>query len=119
MGVLVTCPRCGGQPGGCERCAFTGQWRPSESIVRTAVRGILAKVEKFPDENVFLSHEVLEALNTTEYNALTATKKDGIKMLLMCGFVDLNEGKAGKTRLWEWFGAESTTVEALQALIDG
>ena len=40
-------------------------------------------------------------------------------ILLSCGYVDLNDGKAGKVRLWNWFGAESDTIAALQALIDG
>jgi hypothetical protein len=67
--------------------------------------------------NVFHSHVVLECLDATEYNALTDAEKDGVKTLLSCGLVDLNDGKAGKVRLWSWFGAESTTVANLTALI--
>jgi len=67
--------------------------------------------------NVFGSYEILEELDPTEHNALTATKKNGILILLACGKVDLNDGKAGKVRLWNWFGAESTTVANLTALL--
>ena len=67
--------------------------------------------------NVFLSYKILEALDTDEYDALTNTQKDGVKTLLSCGRVDLNEGKAGRVRLWNWFGAESTTVANLTALL--
>jgi len=67
--------------------------------------------------NVFNSFEVLECLDATEHAALTDTQKDGILHLLACGLVDLNDGKAGKVRLWSWFGAESTTVANLTALI--
>ena len=67
--------------------------------------------------NVFYSNEILEELDTTEYNALSDAQKDGVKILLMCGRVDLNEGKTGRVRLWNWFGAESTTVANLSALL--
>ena len=67
--------------------------------------------------NVFESHSILDELDATEYNALTDAKKEGIALLLSCGKVDLNDGKAGKTRLWSWFGSESTTVANLTALL--
>jgi len=67
--------------------------------------------------NVFASYKVLECLDATEHAALTDTQKDGVLHLLACSLVDLNDGKAGKTRLWNWFGAESTTVANLTALI--
>ena len=66
---------------------------------------------------VFHSYEILECLNATEHDALTDTQRDGVKHLLMCGLIDLNEGKAGKVRLWNWFGEESTTVANLTALL--
>ena len=68
--------------------------------------------------NVFDSYIVLEELDATEHNALTDTQKDGVSHLLMCGRVDLNAGKKGKVHLWSWFGAESTTVTNLTALLE-
>ena len=68
--------------------------------------------------NVFDSYIIIEELDTTEYNALTDTQKNGILYLLACGKVDLNTGKAGRVRLWHWFGAESTTVANLTALLE-
>ena len=68
-------------------------------------------------DNVFDAYIVLEELDATEHNALTDSQKDGVLHLLACGKVDLNDGKAGKTRLWNWFGAESTTVANLTALL--
>jgi hypothetical protein len=67
--------------------------------------------------NVFESYIVLEELDATEHNGLTDAQKTGVLHLLACGSVDLNDGKAGKTRLWNWFGAESTTVASLTALL--
>lgn len=70
-------------------------------------------------ENVFESYEVLDCIDPTEHDALTDTQKDGVLHLLACGKVDLNDGKAGRVRLWNWFGAESTTVANLTALLAG
>ena len=67
--------------------------------------------------NVFDSYIILEELDATEHAALTDTQKDGVLHILACGKVDLNDGKAGKVRLWNWFGAESTTVANLTALL--
>ena len=70
-----------------------------------------------PLTNVFDSYVVLEELDATEHAALTDAQKDGILHLLACGKVDLRDSKAGKVRLWNWFGAESTTVANLTALL--
>ena len=69
-------------------------------------------------DNIFESYVILEELDATEHNALTDTQKDGILHILACGKVDLNTGKAGRVRLWNWFGAESTTVANLTALLE-
>ena len=68
--------------------------------------------------NVFDSYVILEELDATEYNALSDSQKAGIDTLLCCSKVDLREGKVGRVRLWNWFGAESTTVANLTALLE-
>lgn len=65
---------------------------------------------------VLHSYEVMEALDETEYNALSDSNKASLQFLLQCGRVDLNVGKAGRVRLWAWFGAESTTRANLVTL---
>ena len=104
------CALCGGDG---LRDAFV-QWGMTEahqmSMFQIIANHVLAV-------NVFQSYEVLECLDITEHNALLAGPKAGILILLACGRVDLNDGKAGKVRLWNWFGAESTTVANLTALI--
>ena len=67
--------------------------------------------------DVFESYLVAPCLNGTEYDALTDTQKEGVKIILSCGRVDLSDGASMKTRLWNWFGAESTTVANLTALL--
>lgn len=122
MEVKRTCQRCGGDgiwpnpyynyqgelvdpdnPGPCPYC-------DGEGLIEYGVIEL--------PSNIFDSYIILEELDTTEYNALTDTQKSGVEMLLMCGKVDLNTGKAGRVRLWNWFGAESTTVANLTALLE-
>lgn len=80
-----------------------------------AGRALLGVLEK--PSNVFESYLILEELDATEYSALTDAQKAGIDTLLCCGFVDLNVGKAGRVRLVNWFGAGSTTIANLTALL--
>jgi len=101
----IPCPRCNE-----EKVEFTGAIEDTAADARGA-HGMVSKT------NVFRSYIVLEELDTTEYNALTDAQKEGINTLLSCGKVDLNDGKAGRVRLWNWFGAESTTVANLTELI--
>ena len=75
-------------------------------------------LENCLSDGVFWSYKVLECLDTTEHAALTDAQKNGILHILACGKVDLNEGKAGRVRLWNWFDAESTTVANLTALLE-
>ena len=106
----VSCALCGGDG---ERDAFA-VWGMTEahkiSMFQIIANHVLAT-------NVFHSYEVEPCLDGTEYNALTDTQKEGVKIILSCGRVDLSDGASMKTRLWNWFGAESTTVANLTALI--
>jgi hypothetical protein len=103
-GVITTYPAEGPPIGGpCPKCDETGIF-PLGYITN-------------PDK-VFDAYVILECLDVTEYNGLTEAQQAGVGMLLNCGKVDLNDGKAGKVRLWNWFGAESTTVANLTALIE-
>ena len=96
------CRYCVGVSPSCEHCHGTG-FHEFYDIV--------------PPANVFHSYEILECLDATEHAGLTTAQKDGVLHLLACGLVDLNDGKAGRVRLRNWFGAESTTVANLTALL--
>jgi len=91
---------------------------PPERKLSVDSEAIAILVDELTPTNVFQSYEILEAMDTTEYNALTDTQKDGVKILLSCGRVDLNVGKAGRVRLLNWFGAQSTTITNLAALLE-
>ncbi len=105
----------------CGHCNGTGKI-PNDGPECHVCEGTGRVISGFIDiagENVFHSHVVLEELDATEHAALTAAQKAGVLIILACGMVDLNDGKAGKVRLWNWFGAESTTVANLTALLAG
>ena len=110
----------------CQHCKGTGIYIKHTSEGDVSVNpcpycggiGYLAEGLTTPPENIFESYLVLECLNATEYTALTDTQKDGVLQLLACGKVDLNTGKVGRVRLWNWFGVESTTVANLTALLE-
>ena len=130
--MVITCLVCGGDGltsdgESCYQCggdgeidllddAFKRTKHSQEKLVKGYVWSNLLENTTSPT-NVFHSYVVLEELDATEHAALTDTQKDGVLHLLACGLVDLNDGKAGKTRLWNWFGAESTTVANLTALL--
>ena len=138
--MVIDCPVCGGtgvilydkRPGrSCSVCSGTGQMELVgpffNQIGEGPFRGVAGKIlvdaltqlnALALPANVFRSYIVLECFDATEHAALTDTQKDGVLHLLACGLVDLNDGKAGKVRLWNWFGAESTTVANLTALLE-
>ena len=106
----------------CQHCFGSGIWSapggdPPGSCPFCNGSGYFSEGRTMPPENVFESYLILEELDATEHNALTDTQKDGVLHLLACGQVDLNTGKVGRVRLWNWFGAESTTVANLTELI--
>lgn len=103
LNIREKCNFCSSQSNSCSCCNLTG---------------IFTRWTLSPPTNVFYSHAILEELDTTEYSALTGAQRAGIDTLLMCGLVDLNDGKVGRVRLWDWFGAESTTVANLTALLE-
>lgn len=127
MPIVTTegCDNCGGDGiingETCSVCNGTGQVPLStctHAHTEWNVKYLVDAIDTISERNnVFLSHHILEALDITEHNALTDGEKEGVLLLLSCGRVDLNDGKAGKVRLWNWFGAESTTVANLTALI--
>ena len=119
--LTITCFRCDGS--GIEPTnAGLACWRCKGSGLSTAkdiYSDILHRVINItPSTGIFHSHEILECLDATEHAALTDTQQDGVFHILACVRVDLNDGKVGKTRLWNWFGAGSTTVANLTALLD-
>ena len=91
-----------------DRIALTGQvW--SEILNKLG--------DLVPGDNVVTTHEVLTATDLGEYGALSDNDKASYGILISAGTLDLSEGEAGRTWLWGFFDAESTTRAALLALI--
>jgi len=116
--IYTGCYKCGGH-GIIIRYVTVGDDTELEEVECDVCSGMGQRVSAcvYNETNIFHSYEILEELDATEHNALTAAQKDGILIILACGLVDLNEGKVGRVRLWNWFGAESTTVANLTALL--
>jgi hypothetical protein len=120
--VTRVCGHCGGdgQFPNADNDPITGELiepEVTEDCVKCEGSGKLFVLTVENPTNIFDSYVVLEELDATEHAALSSGEKDGVLHLLACGRVDLNDGKMGKTRLWNWFGAESTTVANLTALL--
>ena len=131
---MVTCPLCDGDGNSILESPLEGGDRPCPvclghgefSEIHGNIRGVevvaleLLRIIRIiqNESGVFNSYIIIEELDATEHNALTDTQKDGVLHLLACGKVDLNTGKAGRVRLWNWFGEESTTVANLTALLE-
>lgn len=60
--------------------------------------------------------KVASCMNSTEYQALVDAAKDGVKIVLSCGFVDMRDGQWARTTLWAIFGPASATRAALIAM---
>jgi len=53
--------------------------------------------------------KVASCLDLTEYLALSDAAKDGVKIVLSCGFVDMRDGEWARNTLFAIFDAQSTT----------
>lgn len=98
-------PQAGGSPiiVDCGSCGGLG-------VERTQRRDVL-------EGNIVYAYEILDATDTTEYNALSVANKVAYNMVLSCGIVDLSEGTQSHTKLWNIFDSESTTRANLIALL--
>ncbi len=67
--------------------------------------------------HIFHTYKIVEATITSEYSALSTANKTAYGMIISLGTVDLAVGTATKDKLWDMFGAETTTRANLEALI--
>lgn len=67
---------------------------------------------------LFLSYEIYEATDPDEYTDLDDDYQEDYEKIMALGYVCLYGETRVKVRLWELFGAGTTTRANLQALID-
>jgi hypothetical protein len=65
---------------------------------------------------IYHAHEVFEAINQTEYDALSNKDQKTCDKVVNCGTIDLNGGSRAITILNGLFGSDSTTMENLENL---
>ena len=66
---------------------------------------------------VFATYKIVEATIASEYSALSTANKTAYGMIVSLGTVDLSDGTATKDKLWDMFGAETTTRANLETLV--
>ena len=113
--VQRRCSRCLGTgtdsdnqpPGSCTVCGGDG-WLDHDKINFT---------DLLLPTNVFHSHIVWEATDTTEYQALSDALEASYNKIVHMGTIDLNVGSNSRIVLWSLFDAQSTTRAAFLALL--
>jgi hypothetical protein len=62
------------------------------------------------------TYRIVEATDSTEYNALSDTNKGRYALIISAGLVDLMDGTAIRSTLWSMFGDGTTTRDNIIAL---
>ena len=86
----------------CERCDGVGTVNSDGFIGE-----IRNKVDLFT--NLSPTCKVASCIDPTEYLALVAASKDGVKIVLSCGLVDMRDGQWARTTLFAIFNEQSAT----------
>lgn len=121
--IYEECPRCHGDglypnpyldysgnlvdpetTGPCTECGGTGR---------------IARYMVVDNGEIFRSDQVFEAIDATEYTALSAGNKEILALILSCGYIDLTAGSNAFTLLQNMFGPGTTTRANLLTLIGG
>jgi len=116
-----TCPTCGGnsvyEDKICPTCHGEGAL-PAQGFAGRSFAELKTSIDDILTPSlVFRSYLIVEALDTTEYNALTDAQKLNFIMIVSAGFVDLNTDSNAKALLMALFGAGTTTRANLIELI--
>ena len=131
----MECPGCGGDGRYgegessriCGVCHGIGTYEPNEAhtvvlklIAEAKTAAALAAEKAVVLETLLVNLsptcKVAGCMNSTEYLALVDAAKDGVKIVLSCGFVDMREGQWARTTRWSIFGEARLTRAALIAI---
>lgn len=104
------CDRCGGDG------VAPGQENPEDPCTQCDGEGYYPITRL--NVNVLFSYEIADALDITEYNALSAKNKASLHIILSLVFVSLIDGTNSRATLWSLFDENSTTRANLIALLD-
>lgn len=113
-----TCNTCGGD-GEIEAHGFHATTRYGVVDLHNNIANLNTKLDALAlPTNVFHSHKIWEATDTTEYQALSDALEASYNKIVHMGTVDLNTGSNSRIVLWSLFDSESTTRAALIALLE-
>lgn len=102
----------------CDKCSATGVYAGMECDHCTGLGYQSFGDTTPPGIDHVQTHEILDATDASEYNALSDNNKDAYKMIISCGLVDLSDNTSARTKLWNMFDAQSTTRANLITLLD-
>ena len=115
MAIKRSCYNCSGDG---TVTTYDGEQVPSEvECPVCAGTGTLEFGEVEELAGMYQTYKVVEATDNTEYGDLSDNNKDAYQMIISCGFIDLSNGTAIRTKLWNMFDENSTTRANLLTLI--
>ena len=79
-----------------------------------AIQDILTGISVF--NNLSPTCKVASCIDSAEYLVLVDAAKDGVKIVLSCGFVDMREDQWARTVLFQIFGESTLTRASLIAM---
>lgn len=114
----MVCPHCNGTGVldgiTCSYCLGTGI---AKGIYDTILANGAATVTKLPEgTKLVYTFKIVEVIDATEYAALVDAAKDGLRIILSCGVVDLVSTGKIYLDLMAIFGSSPITKAAIEAL---
>ena len=103
--ALISAWNAGGKPNGATGTSITGGMSTQDKI--DAVNGWLVSGDATP--MIVEAHKILNAIDVTEYKALSAAQKDVVRLMLSMGSVDVSPNTQGHALLLDTFGTCNTT----------
>jgi hypothetical protein len=112
--ILKQCPHCLGtkliEGNTCGNCNGSG-------LAEKEVINITDIVDKLPNATKLIySYQIVEIINPTEYASLVDAAKDGLRIILSCGVLDLVHTGQIYANLIAIFGSKPITKAAIEAL---
>jgi hypothetical protein len=98
----------------CAACSGSGLVTPRtvhEKILSASLALATGGAAKF-----ILSYKIVEVIDATEYAALVDAAKDGLRIIMSCGVVDLDHTGQIYANLMAIFGSSPITKAAIEAL---
>lgn len=116
----IPCFRCNGtgvyKGESCDGCIGTGLIAPGDIHLVTYAYVRTLFLQASSAIKPIFAYQIVEVINATEYAALVDAAKDGLRIILSCGVVDLVHTGNIYLNLMAIFGSSPITKAAIEAL---